>query len=68
MVHFTYPLQAQCKFAAIMLHYFYLVSFAWMLCEGLHLYAMIIKVFNLTSRIYHFVALAWGKPTGCISP
>ena len=55
--------QAQCKFTAIMLHYFYLVSFAWMLCEGFHLYAMIVKVFNLTSRIYHFVAFAWGKPT-----
>ena len=44
-----------------MLHYFYLVSFGWMLCEGLHLYTMVVKVFNLSSKIYHYTVLAWGK-------
>ena len=28
-----------------MLHYFYLVTFGWMLCEGLHIYSMVIKVY-----------------------
>lgn len=44
-----------------MLHYFYLVSFGWMLFEGLHLYTMVVKVFNLSSKIYHYIVLAWGK-------
>ncbi|KAL9984194.1 hypothetical protein ACROYT_G006465 [Oculina patagonica] len=52
----------QCKFTAIMLHYFYLVSFGWMMCEGLHLYTMVVKVFNLASKIYHYIVLAWGVP------
>lgn len=52
----------QCKLTAIMLHYFYLASFGWMLCEGLHLYTMVVKVFNLSSRIYHYIVLAWGVP------
>lgn len=52
----------QCRFTAIMLHYFYLVSFGWMLCEGLHLYTMVVKVFNLSSKIYHYIVLAWGIP------
>lgn len=54
--------ELQCKFTAIMLHYFYLVSFGWMLCEGLHLYTMVVKVFNLSSKIYHYIVLAWGIP------
>ncbi|KAJ7330241.1 hypothetical protein OS493_022765 [Desmophyllum pertusum] len=52
----------RCKFTAIMLHYFYLVSFGWMMCEGLHLYTMVVKVFNLSSKIYHYIVLAWGVP------
>jgi len=52
----------QCKFTAIMLHYFYLVSFGWMMCEGVHLYTMVVKVFNLSSKIYHYITLAWGVP------
>ena len=43
-----------------MLHYFYLVTFGWMLCEGLHIYSMVIKVFNVSSKIYHYTVLAWG--------
>jgi len=54
--------KSQCKFTAIMLHYFYLVSFGWMMCEGVHLYTMVVKVFNLSSKIYHYIVLAWGIP------
>lgn len=57
---YFYFLQLQCKFTAIMLHYFYLVTFGWMLCEGLHIYSMVIKVFNVSSKIYHYTVLAWG--------
>lgn len=46
-----------------MLHYFYLASFGWMLCEGLHLYTMVVKVFNLSSKIYHYIVIAWGQYT-----
>ncbi|XP_012499533.1 PREDICTED: probable G-protein coupled receptor 133, partial [Propithecus coquereli] len=35
-----------CRVMAVLLHYFFLSSFAWMLVEGLHLYSMVIKVFG----------------------
>ena len=37
-------------FVAAMIHYFYLVGFAWMLFEGVYLYLMVVKVFNTVIR------------------
>jgi len=55
-----------CKGIAIALHYFFLVSFAWMALEGVMLYLMLVKVFHTktssskTKKIFFF--LGWGLP------
>ena len=48
-------------FVAAMIHYFYLVGFAWMLFEGVYLYLMGVKVFNTAIRLRLFYGVAWGK-------
>ena len=35
----------RCKVVAVLLHYFFLVSFMWMLMEGVILYVLLVKVF-----------------------
>uniref|UniRef100_A0A4W3H2S8 G-protein coupled receptors family 2 profile 2 domain-containing protein n=1 Tax=Callorhinchus milii TaxID=7868 RepID=A0A4W3H2S8_CALMI len=43
-----------CQITAILLHYLFLTSFAWMMLEGVQLYLMVVKVFQskiLQSRI-----------------
>ena len=54
-------LQELCVFVAAMIHYFYLVGFAWMLFEGVYLYLMVVKVFNTVIRRRLFYGVAWGK-------
>ncbi|CAH3181494.1 unnamed protein product [Porites lobata] len=49
-----------CVFVAAMIHYFYLVGFAWMLFEGVYLYLMVVKVFNTVIRLRLFYGVAWG--------
>lgn len=52
-----------CKCIAILLHYLLLATFAWMLCEGIHLYHKIIAVFEsegkMKKALYYFIG--WGK-------
>ena len=50
-------------FVAAMIHYFYLVAFAWMLFEGVYLYMMVVKVFNTVVRMRLFYITSWG---GCL--
>jgi len=55
--------KAACKIVAVLLHYFNLVSFSWMLIEGIWLYVMIVRVFETGhSRIKKYCACAWGIP------
>ncbi|KAL9984221.1 hypothetical protein ACROYT_G006494 [Oculina patagonica] len=55
--------KAACKIVAVLLHYFNLVSFSWMLVEGVWLYVMIVRVFETGhSRIKKYCACAWGIP------
>ncbi|KAJ7379075.1 hypothetical protein OS493_018872 [Desmophyllum pertusum] len=55
--------KAACKIVAVLLHYFNLVSFTWMLVEGVWLYVMIVRVFETGhSRIKKYCACAWGIP------
>ncbi|XP_067440152.1 adhesion G protein-coupled receptor E5-like isoform X1 [Thunnus thynnus] len=51
-----------CRFAAAMLHIFFLGVFMWMLLEGVQLYRMVVLVFNATIRpLYLFIA-GYGTP------
>ncbi|XP_041123832.1 adhesion G-protein coupled receptor G5-like isoform X2 [Polyodon spathula] len=53
-----------CKAIAILMHYFLLCCFSWMAVEAIHLYLLMIKVFN--TYIRHYIAklslLGWGIP------
>lgn len=55
--------QLLCTAVAILLHYFFLSTFAWLLVQGLHLYRMQVEPRNVdrgAMRFYH--ALGWGVP------
>ncbi|NXG94576.1 CELR1 protein, partial [Stercorarius parasiticus] len=57
------PLQFVCTVIAILLHYFYMSTFAWMFVEQLHIYRMLIEVRNINfghMRFYYVVG--WGIP------
>ena len=49
---------------AVLLHYLYLVSFMWMLMEGVVLYVVLVKVFVQKSKKKYFIlftVLSYGK-------
>ncbi|XP_028402439.1 uncharacterized protein LOC114525371 isoform X2 [Dendronephthya gigantea] len=53
-----------CKAVAALLHYFVLSAFGWMLCEGILLYILLIRVFDGVRgkhwKIFNFIG--WGIP------
>ncbi|XP_034041412.1 adhesion G-protein coupled receptor G2 [Thalassophryne amazonica] len=53
-----------CMVVAAALHYFLLCTFTWMAIEGLHLYLLLIKVFNTYYKHYivKLSAAGWGIP------
>ncbi|XP_044181264.1 adhesion G protein-coupled receptor L4-like [Acropora millepora] len=55
-----------CVFVAALIHYFYLVGFAWMFFEGVYLYLIVVKVFNTEIRLRAFYSVAWGCPAGIV--
>ncbi|XP_044180952.1 adhesion G-protein coupled receptor D1-like [Acropora millepora] len=55
-----------CIFVAALIHFFYLVGFAWMFFEGVYLYLMVVKVFNTEIRLRAFYSVAWGCPAGIV--
>lgn len=62
------PLQVPCKILAILLHFFFLSTFAWMLVEGFHLYSMVIKVFGSEeNKLLYYYGIGWGK-SGLVFP
>ena len=61
--YFPSTIQAGCALVAFLLHYFFLAAFSWMLCEGVVLYNLLVKVFKANDRkwIYIYTALGWGE-------
>ena len=53
-----------CKVIAVLLHYFFLVSFMWMLMEGVFLYLALVKIFINNNKRYTiiFTAVSYGLP------
>ncbi|XP_029927681.1 CD97 antigen isoform X2 [Myripristis murdjan] len=51
-----------CRFAAALLHYFFLGVFGWMLLEGVQLYRMVVLVFNATIQPLYLYAFGYGMP------
>jgi hypothetical protein len=65
-----------CSLVSALLHYFFLCAFCWMLCEGLTLYILIVKVYAdcFFKRLYMLFVIGWGLPlivvviTSCVIP
>lgn len=54
--------QVPCQVLAMLVHYFFLSTFAWMLVEGLHLYSMVVKVFGSEdSKHLYYYGIGWGR-------
>ncbi|KAM8930807.1 cadherin EGF LAG seven-pass G-type receptor 3 [Pelodytes ibericus] len=52
-----------CTVIAILLHYFFLSTFAWLFVEGLHIYRMQTEVRNINFGAMRFYyAIGWGVP------
>ena len=53
-----------CKVIAVLLHYFFLVSFMWMLMEGVILYVVLVRVFVKDKKRYliAFTIASYGIP------
>ena len=58
------PVPVHCQIIAVLLHYFFLVSFMWMLMEGVILYIALVRVFikNKKNYIITFTAVSYGLP------
>nr|XP_033782493.1 cadherin EGF LAG seven-pass G-type receptor 3 [Geotrypetes seraphini] len=55
--------QFLCTVIAILLHYFFLSTFAWLFVEGLHIYRMQTEVRNVNVGAMRFYyAIGWGAP------
>ncbi|XP_068681245.1 adhesion G protein-coupled receptor L4-like isoform X1 [Montipora foliosa] len=53
-----------CTVVAAFLHYFLLSLFSWMLCEGVLLYILLVKVFggSAKEKVKYFYIFGWGFP------
>ncbi|XP_074635576.1 uncharacterized protein LOC141893971 isoform X3 [Acropora palmata] len=53
-----------CTVVAAFLHYFLLAMFSWMLCEGVLLYLLLVKVFggSVEEKVKYFYLFGWGFP------
>ena len=55
-------LQIPCAIVTGILHYLFLAVFSWMLCEGVMLYLMLVKVFSsLPKKLWFFLILGYGE-------
>jgi G protein-coupled receptor 133 len=58
-----------CSGWAALLHYLLLATFLWQLCEGLHLYLLIGKVFGTFDKAQVvYCLIAWGLPLLIVGP
>eukprot|EP00058_Branchiostoma_floridae_P027783 XP_002613274.1 hypothetical protein BRAFLDRAFT_68239 [Branchiostoma floridae] len=55
--------QVVCDVIAIVLHYLFLAVFTWMCVEGVELYVLLVKVFNLKmNRLLYYHLVGYGAP------
>ncbi|XP_064646701.1 uncharacterized protein LOC135499704 [Lineus longissimus] len=60
-------IQAVCKVVAALLHFFFLAVFMFMLIEGVELYILLVKVFDVgSSRAKWYIIAGWGVPAAVV--
>ena len=60
-IHLVY-LQVPCTVVATLIYYLFMVAFAWMAVEGLHLYFLTFVVWNAARRrIKYYMMCCWGR-------
>ncbi|XP_077058208.1 adhesion G-protein coupled receptor G2-like [Siphateles boraxobius] len=64
----TLGMEEFCVFIAVMIHYSLLCCFTWMAVEALHLYLLLIRVFNIYFRHYmiKLSLIGWGIPAAVV--
>ena len=59
--HKTYFLsQAVCIAVAALMQYFLMAAFCWMLVEGIYLYLLVVKVYNINTKMHMYHVISWG--------
>lgn len=60
----SHSVPSHCQVIAVLLHYFFLVTFMWMLMEGVVLYVILVKVFvtNIKGYMLAFTVASYGVP------
>ena len=53
-------LQGACIAVAALLQYFLMAAFCWMLVEGIYLYLLVVKVYNIENKTHIYHGLSWG--------
>ena len=63
LIHYFLNLKVACSVIAVVLQYMFLVTFMWMLMEGVVLYIALVKVFSTRTKRYavSFTILSYGK-------
>ena len=54
-------LQGACVAVAALIQYFLMAAFCWMLVEGIYLYLLVVKVYNIDSKMTIYHVLSWCK-------
>ena len=57
-------LQGACVAVAALLQYFLMAAFCWMLVEGIYLYLLAVKVYNIENKMCIYHVMSWGKSLG----
>jgi len=53
--------QGACVTVAALLQYFLMAAFCWMLVEGIYLYLLVVKVYNIENKMCLYHVMSWGK-------
>ena len=55
--------QTACKVVTALMHYFFLATFTWTLCEAVLICFLLVKVFGANNKkwIFLYLTLGWGK-------
>ena len=54
-------LKGACVAVAALMQYFLMAAFCWMLVEGIYLYLLVVKVYNIDSKMTIYHVLSWCK-------